>query len=69
MTAAQVELRRVYRVWYDQFRAYSRLLEQIVTEDFPDPDDETAEPTRYDVDTMRDLTGQIGALVAGRERE
>jgi hypothetical protein len=69
LTAAQVELRRVYRVWYDQFRAVSRLLDRIVAEDFPNPDDEAAEPTRYDVDAMRDLAGQLGALVVGRERE
>lgn len=69
MTAAQVELRRAYRVWYDQFRENSRLLERVVAEDFPNPDDETAEPTRYDVDSLRDLAGQLGALVAGHERQ
>ena len=40
-------------------------LQQIVIEDFPDGDNETIAPTRYQVDAIRDLGNRVGALVEG----
>lgn len=65
--AAQVELRKEFRKWLDLFWKNNASLAQVVTEDFPDPDDGEARPTRYDVDSIRDLAQRIGALVEGYE--
>lgn len=66
--AARIELRREYRRWVGEFWRTHTTLSQIVLEDFPDPDDPTAEPSRYHVDAMRDLCRSEEALVAGYER-
>ena len=66
-TIAQVELRREFRKWLDLFWENNASLAQVVTEDFPDPDDAEARPTRYDIDSIRDLAQRIGALVEGYE--
>lgn len=66
MTAARlIELRRAYREWVVRFWECSTALSQIVVEEFPDPEDGEATPTRYDVDAMRDLALRMGALVEG----
>lgn len=49
----------------DSFWEKSASLAQIVTEDFPDPEDVEARPTRYHVDAMRDLALRVGELVEG----
>lgn len=67
--AAQVELRREYRKWVTAFWQSHTTLSQIVLEDFPDPDDPTAQPTRYQVDAMRDLALSEGALVTGYDQQ
>lgn len=41
---------------------------RLVADDFPAPDDTTA-ITRYHVDAMNDLNGQLAALVWGYERK
>ena len=64
-TVGQVELRKEYRRWVERFWEKSTRLAQIVTEDFPDPDDVEARPTRYQVDAMRDLALRIGELSEG----
>lgn len=61
--ARQIENRRAYREWARRFWGDITALTQIAVEDFPDPDDATAEVTRYHVDAMRDLALQIGALI------
>lgn len=66
--AGQIELRKEYRKWVSRFWENNAALAQIVVEDFPDPDEVEARPTRYDVDAMRDLALRMGELVEGRER-
>ena len=67
--AGQIELRKQYRAWSTRFWEKFATLAQIVVEDFPDAEDVEARPTRYDVDSMRDLALRMGELVEGRERE
>ena len=54
-----------YRAAWGAFWQNVTALQQIVTEEFPDGDDEGIAPTRYQVDALRDLGGRIGALVEG----
>ena len=65
MSKLQIEMRREYQKWYDQFWENQATLGQIVVEEFPDGDDEAAEPTRYQIDMMRGLAAAVGALVEG----
>lgn len=65
--AARIELRREYQKWAREFWGVHTTLSQIVLEDFPDPDDPAAEPSRYHVDAMRGLSAALGALVEGYE--
>lgn len=67
-SAAWIELRREYKKWLDKFWQNHTSLAQIVVEDFPDAEDVEVRPTRYDVDSMRDLALRMGELVEGRER-
>lgn len=67
-TLSPIELRREYRRWSDSFWVNQTALAQIVTEEFPDVDDVSVLPTRYQIDTMRDLALRVGALVEGYER-
>ena len=64
-TVGLVELRKEYRKWVGRFWEKSTRLAQIVTEDFPDPDDLAARPTRGQVDAMRDLALRIAELSEG----
>lgn len=66
--AGQIELGKEYRKWVNRFWEKNTELAQVVVEDFPDPDDAKARPTRYDVDSMRDLALRMGELVEGHER-
>lgn len=66
MTAAgQIELRKEYRRWVNRFWENNTVLAQVVSEEFPNPDDAEARPTRYHVDAMRDLALRMGELVEG----
>ena len=65
--AARIEMRRQYREWANRFWQNHTALSQIVLEDFPDPDDLEAQPTRYQLDAMRDLALRQGALIEGYE--
>jgi hypothetical protein len=65
--AGQIELRKEYRKWVNRFWEKSTELAQLVTEEFPDPDDAAARPTRYHVDAMRDLALRMGELVEGHD--
>jgi len=65
MSKLQIEMRREYQKWYDQFWENQATLGQIIVEEFPDGDDEAAEPTRYLIDMMRGLAAAVGALVEG----
>ena len=65
MNNLKIEMRREYTKWSDQFWENQATLSQIVVEEFPDGDDEAAEPTRYQIDMMRGLAAAVGALVEG----
>lgn len=65
MSKLQIEMRREYQKWYSQFWGNQTTLSQIIVEEFPDGDDEAAEPTRYQIDMMRGLAAAVGALVEG----
>ena len=54
-----------YRAVWSAFWGNVTALQQIVIEDFPDGDNETIAPTRYQVDAIRDLGNRVGALVEG----
>ena len=54
-----------YRAVWSMFWGNVTALQQIVIEDFPDGDNETIAPTRYQVDAIRDLGNRVGALVEG----
>jgi len=60
--AQAIALRRAYRAAVYDFWGHNAALSQIVTEEFPDPDDEAAVVTRYHVDAMRDLVARMAAL-------
>lgn len=63
--AQAIALRRAYRAAAYDFWGHNTALAQVVAEDYPDPDDEAAEITRYHVDAMRDLAARVAALTAG----
>jgi len=65
MSKLKIEMRREYQKWCDQFWENQATLSQIVVEEFPDGDDEAAEPTRYEIDMMRGLAAAVAALVEG----
>ena len=69
MSKLQIEMRREYQKWYDQFWGNQTTLSQIIVEEFPDGDDEAAEPTRYQIDMMRGLAAAVGALVKSYDAE
>ena len=57
------ELRHRYRAaWYD-VHGLLTTIEQIITEDYPQPDNADTQPTRYDLDLMARLKGELAALV------
>ena len=61
---AQQELARVYRRERGRFYEFETALMQIVEEDLPDG--EAAEAvTRWHLDTLKDLTSRLAALVEG----
>lgn len=60
--ARAIALRRAYRAAVYDFWGHNTALSQIVTEEFPDPDDEATVVTRYHVDAMRDLVARMAAL-------
>lgn len=62
------ELRHRYRAaWYD-VHGLLTTIEQIITEDYPQPDNADAQPTRYDLDLMARLKGELAALVEFHDR-
>lgn len=63
--AGQIELRKEFRRWVNQFWEKNTRLAQVVSEEFPDPDSLDENPTRYHVDAMRDLALRMGELVEG----
>lgn len=67
--AAEIALRCEYKKWVNEFWRIHTSLSQIIIEDFPDPDDAEARPTRYHVDAIRGLALQEGALTQGYERQ
>ena len=65
MTPAENELRRRYREAYYACFGSLTAIEQIVTEDFPAPEDSDARPSRGDVDMLRALGNELSALLEG----
>ena len=66
--ARAAELRRRYRVAWYNVQGQLTAIGQLVAEDFPAPDDAAAVVTRYDVDALGALVGQLDALMWGFER-
>jgi hypothetical protein len=54
-----------YKDAWARFWGSVTALEQIVVEAFPDGDAAGIEPTRFQVDALRDLGNRVGALVEG----
>ena len=67
LTPVQTELARRYQDAHNTVTAALTAIGQIVTEDFPAPEDGDARPTRGDVDMLRALAGELSALVEGYE--
>ena len=65
---AATELRRRYKVAWYNVHGQLTAIGQLVAEDFPAPDDAGAVVTRYDVDALGALAGQLDALMWGFER-
>lgn len=42
---------------------------QLVEEDFPNPEVSDTPPTRYELDALNGLAGELGRLVEGYERK
>jgi hypothetical protein len=67
MVEVNEETRRQYRHWWYEVHSVMTAIEQIVTEDFPDPDGAEAQPTRYQVDCLRGLHSELSALIVRYE--
>lgn len=63
-SAAQMELAKVYRRELDRFYSFETAVVQIVEEDLPDGTTADA-VTRWHLDTLKDLTNRLAALVEG----
>ena len=63
-SAAQMELARVYRRELNRFHEFETAVVQIVEEDLPDGTRPEA-VTRWHLDTLKDLTNRLSALVEG----
>ena len=66
--ARAAELRRRYRVAWYNVQGQLTAIGQLVEEDFPAPDDAGAVVTRYDVDALGALAGELGRLCVGNEK-
>lgn len=55
-----------YRKAYYAVWGYITALSQIVTERYPDPEN-NAEPTRYQLDMLNGLAGELSALIETNE--
>ncbi len=66
--APTAELRRRYKVAWYNVQGQLTAIGQLVAEDFPAPDDAGAVVTRYDVDAMNALAGELGRLCVGNEK-
>ena len=65
--AAAAALRRAYAVeWYGVHSALTAI-DQLLADDFPPPEGDTP-VTRYQVDALRALRGELSALLMGYER-
>ena len=64
MTRVKPPIMTQYREAYNAVWQRITELSQVVTEDFPDPNAANCEPTRYHIDTLRALAGELGALLA-----
>jgi len=63
---AQAELAKAYQRERGRFDSFIDAIRAIVESDFPAPDGGVA--TRYDVDAMKGLNGELSALVEGYAR-
>lgn len=61
--AAAVELRRRYSIEWHGVHGALTAISELLAEDFPPPDGDAA-VTRYDLDMMRALKGELAALLA-----
>ena len=66
--ARAAELRRRYQVAWYNVQGQLTAIGQLVAEDFPAPDDAGAVVTRYDVDALGALAGELGRLCVGNEK-
>ena len=66
--ARAAELRRLYAAAWYNVHGQLTAIGQLVGDAFPSPDDAAATVTRYDVDALGALVGQLDALMWGFER-
>ena len=66
--ARAAELRRRDAVAWANVHGQLTAIGQLVEEDFPAPDDAGAVVTRYDVDALGALAGELGRLCVGNEK-
>ena len=66
--ARAAELRRRYRVAWYNVQGQLTAIGQLVEEDFPAPDDAGAVVTRYAVESLSALAGELGRLTVGNEK-
>lgn len=64
MTRVKPPIMQQYREAYFNVWGQITALSQVVTEDYPNPDSANCEPTRYHIDMLRALAGELGALLA-----
>ena len=63
MTRVPKPITQQYREAYNAVWQRITELSQVVTEDYPNPDDANCEPTRYHIDTLRALAGELSAML------
>ena len=63
MTRVKPPILQQYREAYNAVWGYITELSQVVTEDFPDPNAANCEPTRYHIDMLRALAGELSAML------
>ncbi len=65
--ARAAELRRRYKIAWDIVKGQLAAIGQLVADDFPAPDGPVEELTRYHVDALSALGGELGRLTMGYE--
>lgn len=63
MTRVKPPILQQYREAYNAVWQNITALSQVVIEDYPNPDSANCEPTRYHIDSLRALAGELSAML------